>query len=454
MAILGKSKDLVKKCCDLEEIMTVGKQFGKYVSQNILGMVGISLYILADTFFISMAEGANGITALNLVLPLYSLIYAIGAMIGVGSAIRFKILRAKGEKSAETYFSNALVFALLASIIFMIIGAFFPEKLMRVLGGDEVIVKVGTPYTRIFMVFAPFFMWNHICNAFVRNDGSPSIAMAATLLSSLFNIVMDYVLMFPLGMGMAGAALATAISPIVGILICCVHFFSQKSTICLQWAVPSAKKLFQSCQLGVSAFVGEISSGVTTIVFNMLILAITGNVGVAAYGVVANNSLVAISVFNGVSQGSQPLISEYYGKGEKGAVKRLLGMGIVTSLVLALVIVGTVYCFAGDIVAVFNSEQDAVLAAYGIEGIRLYFLGFLFAGINIVGTGFLSAVEAAKMAFFTSILRGFVAIILCAILMAMLFGMTGVWLAFPVAELITLIATTIALRKINRQILA
>lgn len=434
--------------------MSVGKQFVKYVSQNILGMVGISFYILADTFFISMAEGTNGITALNLVLPLYSLIYAIGAMIGVGSAIRFKILRAKGEVSADTYFSNALVFALLASVIFMVIGGLFPEQLIRVLGGDEVIVKIGTPYTRIFMVFTPFFMWNHICNAFVRNDGAPSIAMTATLVSSLFNIVMDYVLMFPFGLGMAGAALATAISPIVGILICGMHFFSRKSTIRFQWAVPSIKKLFQSCQLGVSAFVGEISSGVTTIVFNMLILAIAGNIGVAAYGVVANTSLVAISVFNGVSQGSQPLISEGYGKGDKSAVKKLLGMGLVTALVIAVIMVGMVYWLAGYIVAIFNSEQDATLAAYGIEGIRLYFLGFLFAGLNIVGTGFLSAVEEAQKAFFTSILRGFVAIIFCAVLLATLFGMTGVWLAFPVSELITVVAIGIALGKSSRKILA
>ena len=185
----------------------------------------------------------------------------------------------------------------------------------------------------------------------------------------------------------------------------------------------------------------------------MLILSIAGNIGVAAYGVVANTSLVAISVFNGVSQGAQPLISEYYGRGEKDAVKRLLRMGVVTSLVLALIIVGTVWCFAGNIVAIFNSEQDVVLAAYGIRGIRLYFIGFLFAGINILGTGFLSAVEDAKMAFFTSILRGFVVIILSAVFMAKLFGMTGVWLAFPVAELITFLATMIALRQINRKIL-
>lgn len=434
--------------------MTVGKQFGRYVSQNILGMVGISFYILADTFFISMAAGADGITALNLVLPLYSLIYAIGALIGVGSAICFKILRAKGEKSAEAYFSNALISALAASGIFMIIGGFFPEQLIGALGGNKDIIKVGTVYTRIFMTFAPFFMWNTICNAFVRNDGAPMIAMAATVLSSLFNIVMDYLLMFPLGMGMAGAALATAISPIIGILICCVHFFSKKSTIRFLWRLPSVRKLLSSCKLGVSAFVGEISSGVITVVFNMLILSIAGNIGVAAYAVVANTSLVAVSVFNGVSQGAQPLISEYYGRGEKTAVSRLLRMSIVTALVLAFVIVGAVYWFAGDIVAVFNSEKDAVLATYGIEGIRLYFLGFLFASINIVGTGYLSAVEAAKMAFLTSMLRGFVAIVLCAVVMAVVFGMIGVWLAFPVAELITVIITIMALGKTNKKILA
>lgn len=426
--------------------MSVGKQFAKYVSQNILGMVGISFYILADTFFISMAEGANGITALNLVLPLYSLIFAIGAMMGVGSAIRFKILRAKKDASADTYFSNAIVFALLIGVVFMGVGGLFPEQIVRMLGGDEEIIRVGTPYTRIFMMFAPFFMWNHICNAFVRNDGAPSIAMAATLISSLFNVVMDYVLMFPFGLGMAGAALATAISPIIGILICSIHFFSKKSTIRFKWVIPSIKKLFESCQLGVSAFVGEISSGVTTIVFNMLILAIAGNVGVAAYGVVANTSLVAVSVFNGVSQGAQPLISEYYGRGKQGSVKKLLWLGIGTSFMLAVVMVAVVYRYAGEIVAIFNSEQDATLASYGIEGIRLYFPGFLFAGVNIVGTGFLSAVESAKMAFITSILRGFVAIICCAILMAALFGMTGVWLAFPAAELLTMVVTLVALR--------
>ena len=219
------------------------KQFTKYVSQNMLGMLGMSLYILADTYFISKAVGSNGITALNLVLPLYNLIFAIGAMIGVGSAIRFVIERGKKNPDADGYFFHALICAFFISLIFVFIGIFLPDKLVALLGGDAEIIQTGTSYTRIFMCFSPFFMWNHICNAFVRNDKNPSIAMAATLFSSLFNIVFDYILMFPLGLAMKGAALATGFSPVVGILICCIHFFSRKSTIKLIPVLPSIKKL-------------------------------------------------------------------------------------------------------------------------------------------------------------------------------------------------------------------
>lgn len=427
--------------------MEVKKLFFKYVSQNVLGMLGISLYILADTFFISRSVGADGITALNLVLPLYSLIYAIGAMIGVGSAIRYKIDSGRQEAGAENYFTNALVFATLIGLIFAITGLLIPDKIVKFLGGDAQIVATGTSYTRIFMLFAPCFMWNHICNAFVRNDDAPSTAMAATLLSSLFNIVMDYVLMFPLGLSMAGAALATAFSPVVGVLICCLHFRSAKSTVALHRIRPSFSKLLYCCQVGISAFVGEISSGVITIAFNMIILGLTGNLGVAAYGVVANTALVAVSMFNGISQGAQPLISDFYSRHDWKQVRHVLKMAVASSLAMAAVVIAMIYLWSTPIANVFNKEKDPVLTAYAVDGLRLYFLGFLFAGINIVGTGVLSAVESAKWAFGASILRGFVAILCCAFVFSYLFGMRGVWLAFPGAELLTMIVTVLGLHK-------
>ena len=425
----------------------IKSQFFKYVSQNILGMIGMSLYILADTFFISKSVGSDGITALNLVLPVYSLIFAIGSMIGVGSAIRFSIERNKYPDKKSSYFVNALFWGTVIGLIFTLLGLFVPGQLVGLLGGDLQIIAVGKNYVRIFMLFGPCFIWNYICNAFVRNDGSPSIAMAATLFSSLFNIVFDYVLMFPCGLGMEGAALATACSPLVGVAICCIHFFSKKNTISFKIVMPSIRMLFSSCQVGVAAFVGEISSGVITMVFNLLILGIAGNIGVAAYGVIANTALVAVSVFNGVAQGSQPLLSTAYGKKDQSSMKTICRLGLSSALILAGLILCFVFFQAETITSIFNSEHNEMLTSYATNGLRIYFTGFLFAGINIVGTSILSSVAATKWAFSASILRGFVAIIFCALILSRLFGLTGVWLAFPVAELITSLVTLTGIRR-------
>lgn len=210
---------------------------------------------------------------------------------------------------------------------------------------------------------------------------------------------------------------------------------------------PSLRKLLRSCQVGVSAFVGEISSGVITVAFNMIILHLVGNIGVAAYGVVANTALVAVSMFNGVAQGSQPLISECYGKSDWKNVRSILKMALVTSVALAAVLLLIIFVWTTPIANIFNSEGNPVLTGYAVSGLRIYFVGFLFAGINIVGTGILSAVESARWAFTASILRGFVVILCAAFLLSYLFGMTGVWMAFPAAELITMVVTGIGLRK-------
>ena len=417
-----------------------------------LGMVGMSAYILADTFFISIAAGADGIAALNLVLPIYSVIYAIGSLIGLGSATRFNIAGAREDDEKNYYFSNAIMFAIIVGIIFVILAIFTPAKLLALLGGDATIIAVGTNYTRIFMTFAAFFMLNSIFNAFVRNDGDPSLAMMATLFSTLFNIVFDYVLMFPLGMGMEGAALATAFSPIVGVLICSLHFRKKSNTIHFKMALPSVKRLIYSCQLGISGFVGEMSSGVTTLVFNFLILAIAGNVGLAAYGIVANIAIVMVSMFNGISQGSQPLFSNFYGKGEPTSVTKVLKMAIITSLILAVIGILVTQIFTAPIVQLFNSENSTDMATYASVGLKIYFVGYLFAGFNIVGTGYFGATENARWSALASVLRGFVAIIVCAIVLANLLGMTGVWLAFPVAEAITTVVVVIGIIKNKKRL--
>lgn len=418
---------------------SLGRQYTKFVSQNILGMLGISIYILADTFYISKAAGADGITVLNLCLPLYNLIYAIGSMIGVGSATRFTIYKAQEDPACDRFFSNAVFCCILISIPFILAGLIFPDHVLKLMGGDSSIVELGVPYARIFMTFAPFFMINFVVNAFVRNDNAPSTAMVATLLGSLFNIIFDYIFMFPMGMGMAGAALATAISPIVSTCVCGTHFLRKDNQIRFVWQRPSLRRLVQACQLGTSAFIGEFSSGVTTTTFNFLILRLAGNVGVAAYGVIANLALVATSMFNGVAQGSQPLISNYYGRGDRRSAGKLLKYGLLTSVCIAMIAVIGTRAGTDTLIAVFNSEGSQELRRLAYDGIRIYFPGFLFAGINITATGYLSATDCALQALAASFSRGVAAIILCAFVLAYFFGMTGVWYSFMAAELITML---------------
>ena len=417
--------------------MSIKKQFAKYVSQNILGTLGVSCYIIADTFFISQAAGANGITVLNLALPIYNLIFAIGAMVGIGAATKFTILRAQQDDRSEYYFSNSIICLFMFSIVFVLLGLFAPGKVMQFMGADLEIMQLGIDYFRIFLLFTPFFMINYVFTAFVRNDNDPALAMGATVTSSLANVVFDYIFMFHLNMGLAGAALATAVSPIISILLCSLHFQRKTNTIRFVPKVPSFRRLGHSCQLGIPAFIAELSSGITTMVFNFLILAIAGNIGVAAYGVVANFALVAVAIFNGISQGSQPLISQYYGKGDEAAARKLLWLGVGTALGIAVILYGVVFGFTEPLVAIFNSEGSVEMAAYAFQGMRLYFTGFLFAGFNMVVSGYLSATEHAVGSFVISILRGVAAIVLFAFVLAYLMGFTGVWLSFPAAEAVT-----------------
>lgn len=211
----------------------------------------------------------------------------------------------------------------------------------------------------------------------------------------------------------------------------------EKNTVRIKWKLPSIRQLFVCCGLGISAFVGEISSAITTAIFNLLILGIAGNVGVAAYGVVANLSLIAMAIFNGISQGAQPLISKYYGLGKQDDVKTLLKLGAGISLAVEGMILAAVWGFTDSLVGIFNSEGSETLLYLAHDGLRLYFLGYLFAGINILLVGYFAATARAKQAFAASVLRGALAIALCAVAMSRLWGINGVWLSFLVSEIIT-----------------
>ena len=417
----------------------------RYVSANVLGMIGFSCYILADTFFIARGIGADALAALNLALPAYNLMNGTGLMIGMGAAARYTLTAAKPEGEAHrSSFTQAVYLAALAAVIFCAAGALLPEQIASLLGADGQTIGYAADYLRIILVFSPLFLGNNLLLCFVRNDGEPALSMTAMIVGSLTNIVLDYVFVYPLGMGMTGAAIATATAPLVGMSILSLHFIRRRSRFRLLRMKPSPKYAGDICALGVSSLITELSSGIVILIFNILILRLNGNTGVAAYGILANIGLVLIAVFTGIAQGIQPLVSRYAEQGlrsdqreaeqSRSSLSRIRRYAVATSLLFA----GTAYVltllFSVPIADLFNRDHDPALTAIASAGMKIYFLNLFFSGINIISGAYLSSADRPKQAFTVSILRGFILVIPAAWLFTALFGMTGVWASVPVTE--------------------
>lgn len=415
---------------------TILKDFCKYVSTNIIGTLGISFYILADTYFISNKLGANGLTALNFSIVVFSLIFGFGLMVGMGAAIKFSIANKKSTDEKDDSFTLAVLWWALGSAVALVCAVFFSGSISTILGADETILPLCQVYVKTILFFAPFFIFNNIMLAFVRNDNRPDLAMAAMFISSLSNVVLDYILLYIFEMGMFGAAFATCLSPIISMSIMSIHLIKKKNTFHLYKVKIKLKSMLKICSLGATFFITEVSIGIALFVFNLIILGLQGNIGVAAYGVVANTAIVAVSVFSGISQGTQPLFSAYCAKGELSNVRKIFKYSVFTCLGFAAVIIAITNIFSLQIISVFNEENSETLAILANEGMKLYFIGYSFASLNILISSFLSAVSKPNQGIMISISRSLLVLIPVVFVLSHWFEMSGVWLSFFVSEAI------------------
>lgn len=411
------------------------KEFMKYASLNMLGMLGLSCYILADTFFVAGGLGAAGLTALNLAIPIYSFIHGSGLMLGMGGATRFSILKSQGkELESDGAFTETLFLALGLAVIFFVTGLCLSESLAVLLGAEGEILKMCRTYLRVLLLFAPAFLINDLLLCFVRNDGAPQLSMMAMAGGSFSNILLDYIFIFPCRMGIFGAVFATGLAPVASLFILSPYFFRKRQGFHLirsRFSVSESRYILAG---GLPSLVTELSSGIVMIVFNGMILRIEGNIGVAAYGVIANLSLVVIALYTGIAQGIQPLLSKYYGRKKEWEIQRVFRYAIATTIGLSLFIYLMIFFRADSIVSAFNGEENQRLQEIAVFGMKLYFTGCVFAGINIILSVYFTSTDAAVPAGIISVLRGFVVIIPLSFILTALWEMTGLWLTFPVTE--------------------
>lgn len=446
------------------------KEFVKYSSLNVLGMIGLSCYILADTFFVSKGLGTNGLAALNLAIPIYSFIHGSGLMLGIGGATKYSILRSQGKTGAggqektgiggresvrnshelDCIYTNTVKLAAILAALFFISGVFFSRSITALLGADGEVSAMTNTYLRMILLFAPAFMMNDVLICFVRNDGNPRLSMTAMITGSMANILLDYLFIFPLGMGIFGAVLATGLAPLISMGILARHWLNKKNGFHLAGKGSGFQMSRPILSLGFPSLITEVSSGLVIIIFNIIILNLQGNVGVAAYGVIANLSLVVISMFTGIAQGIQPLVSRAYGYNNPSEVRQVLRYALTSVLVLSIVLYAVIFTCAAPIASIFNSQQNMQLQSIAQTGLKLYFTAMVFAGFNIVLSILFTSTEKAFPAHAVSLMRGLILIVPMAFFLSSLWGMTGVWMAFPVTEFLTAVmgaSIYFALRK-------
>lgn len=411
-----------------------------YIAMNICSMLGLSFYILADTYFIANGVGSDGLVALNLAIPAYSLVNGTGLLLGIGGATAFSIAQGAGDRGkGNRAFSQVLIIGVAVGTFFSLLGLLFSRPIARILGADQEILALTAEYLQVMIGFSLAFVVNNVMVAFVRNDGRPNLAMAAMLAGSLSNVVLDYILVFPAQLGMFGAALATGISPVISLCILSVHWIKQKNHFHFKWPRFCGEELRHMIGSGTPSFILELSNGIVILVFNMVLLSISGDTAVAAYGVIANVALVCVSIFTGIGQGIQPVVSRCYGAGEWTSVQKALGLGTGLAFACGCILMLVGMLFPEPIIAAFNRDNDPVLAEMALQGMRIYFISFLFAGVSIVLTAYFAASDKPFPSLTLSLLRGIAAVVPLALILPRIFGLNGVWATVPAAEAITLL---------------
>ncbi|WP_035618424.1 MATE family efflux transporter [Lacticigenium naphthae] len=420
----------------------LNKELFSHISFSLVSMVGLSFYIVVDTLFIANGIGKDGLAALNIVIPAYNVINGIGILLGVGGATLFSINRARSQhiKSA-TYFTFSLLLSFLIGLVFTFVGRSFSVELVRLLGGTGSLVLMAATYLRTFLSFSIFFMLNQVMISFLRNDGNPKLAMIAMITGNLLNVILDYVFIYLFSWGMFGAALASGLSPTISTLLTLLHFFRKNHH--LSFAKPTSffSTLREIFSFGFPSSFTDFSSGLVIFLFNSVFLTLSGNTSIAAYGIIANLSLIAVALFSGIGQGLQPLLSREYSTGNHKNSKYLIKTVLFISMGMGLFFYLAGVLFTDTLITFFNAENNLELYSIAERGINLYFLAFPIMGINIVAISIFSATAKPRHAFFLSLMRGIVAVVPLLFILSVFLKMDGVWLTVLMSEFITLFFT-------------
>ncbi len=429
------------------------KRLLRYVLPSVLMMIVTSSYSIVDGFFVSNYVGKTAFAAVNLIAPLQMGVTSVGFMLGTGGSAIVSMTLGQGRGDlANRYFSMIVYATVILGSLFSVAGFFLSEILAARMGAQGVLLDYCVLYSKILFAAVPFYMLQVVFQSFFVVAEKPQYNLWVTLAAGLTNIVLDYVFIKPLSWGIEGAALATAASYLVGSIVPLVYFFRQHNSSPLRLGKTAlyGRIFVKTCTNGSSEMVGNLSASLVGFLYNLQLMRYAGEDGVAAYGVIMYAGFVFIAIFFGYSIGSSPIVSYHYGAKNKAELHNMFRKGLVLMVVggVALVSIGQV--FAVPLAGLFTS-YDAKLMEMTLWGWRICLCSYIFAGINIWGSSFFTALNNGLVSALISFLRSLVFQVATILLLPLLFGLNGIWFAMVVADFLATLVTVGFLMWLRRR---
>lgn len=426
----------------------------RFALPTMIMMIFMSLYTIVDGIFISRLIGSNALSALNIVYPILSLIIACGVMISTGgSALCANNLGEGKDREAREIFSMLLVAAILLSVLLLIGGTVFLHPLVRLLGATDLLMADSLTYLQISLYFAPACVLQLFFQTFFVTAGNPGLGLALTVTGGVSNVIFDYLFMGPFQLGIAGAALATGIGQLIPSAVGILYFIFIRRTVYIVLPVLHIKALLQSCINGFSEMVTNISNAVITYLFNLVMLRLLGEDGVAAITIVLYGQFVFNALYMGFSMGVSPVISFNHGLRDILRLRRIIKICFTFITCSSVFITLAALSASSAVVSIFT---PAATKTYEIArtGFFIFSFNYLFAGLNIFASAMFTAFNNGPVSALISFMRTFVFIVISILLLPYFLGVTGVWLAVPSAELLTLFLSLFLIHKQGKQYLS
>jgi len=430
---------------------SVNKVYLKYLIPTLLGMLSNSIYCIVDIYFVSAGSGSQGLAAMNICMPVFTILSCVGLLFGVGGATIMSISQGSGDMNTRNKaFSVSVFMMLIVGLLFSVFGVLFRKEFAYLLGSDDQLLTLVLEYLTPVMCSALPFVLMYSLSVLLRADNNPKLAMAALMVGNISNIILDYVFVSVFHMGIFGASVATSIAPVLSLIAASFHFILRKNTVHFKLRSFDPKVIGRILSVGIGSGIMELSAGAIIFMFNSAILNLGGEVYLAAYAVITNIAYVFKGLLNGFAQAAQPLISTNFGSGIIKRCSKSLRVCLIYSSIFCIVCYGIITVVPGFIVSFF-SNGDTNMEAIASKGMIMYFSSLLFTGINTMLMYFFQSIEQGRKSLFLAVCKGFLFVTLGLWILTSLMGVEGVWYAVLFGEVLTfVIALPMVLRSVKK----